>query len=62
MTVFNALKKHKYKHPLKTINFMQQIYNHLRLYKKEDDDSDNDEVIRFTLVKALKKNSFFVHH
>ena len=46
--VFLALKRHKYKHPMSTINYMQKLFDGLKAYKQEDD-SINENYIDFVL-------------
>ena len=59
--VFLAIKKHKYKFPIKTINYMQKLFDVLYEYKRGDD-SDNEDYMDFLLNRVLKKDLFVTHH
>lgn len=59
--MFLAIKNHKYKFPLETINYMQKIFDALKSYEREDE-SDNENYIDYLMNRVLKKDPFVLHH
>ena len=47
---FNALRRHKYSHPIATINFMQKLFNAIKDYKGTDLDHA-DQILGNTFRK-----------
>ena len=57
VAIFLALKKHKYNHPMETINYIQKLFDALKEYKRTEGDNILDTQALFGLIRT--KDAYF---
>ena len=67
---WRAIRRHKYKYPMETINYIQSLFDALKDYKNKralreahgESSSDNECFLGMIFSRALKKDAYFIHN